>query len=138
MGAELSRTAYLSKLGVDIIFSENALIKACKEGYLEAVRRILEEKTADVNSKSDGGTSALSVACIHDHTKIVTILLEYGADIDASESGGFTPLMYAARQGNLDVVRVLIEKGANVNIAKDDGYTALTLASTNNHKTIKF
>ena len=68
MGAELSRTADLSKLGVDITFSENALIKACKEGYLEAVRRILEEKTADVNSKSDGGTSAFSV-----HVSTITL-----------------------------------------------------------------
>lgn len=64
------------------------LYQAAAEGSLETVR-LLVEAGADVNRLCDSGT-ALSIACVYEHTDVVRFLMSVGADPDLADGEGTT------------------------------------------------
>ena len=106
--------------------TNDELIKASKDGDIDAVRNLIDEEGADVTASNSHGWTALMEASMNGHAEIVTILLEEGADVhDGVEEllGNiiFVPLQLAIENGHAEIVRILIEHGANVN----DQYSAM-------------
>jgi ankyrin repeat protein len=82
------------------------------ENEHEAVVKLLLEKGADMEYKSNSGWTPLWRAAEMGHEAVVKLLLEKGADVE-SKGGyyGLTPLSWAAENGYEAVVKLLLEKG---------------------------
>jgi len=87
------------------------LMEAALYGSADDMRLLLD-RGADVNARSDGGSTAL-IWATHDLEK-TRLLLDRGADVNAASDNGRTPLMAAAgRAGAAPIVKLLLERGAN-------------------------
>jgi ankyrin repeat protein len=91
----------------------NALIFSCAFGYVNLVKRLLEESDANVHY---GQNSPLQQACLRGHLQIVKVLLKYGANVHVCDDNA---LWYAVRHGHIKVVELLLENGANVHAERD-------------------
>lgn len=109
-----------------------ALIRAADYGKYDIVK-LLIEKGANVNHRTDNGFTAIIWAAERGHLDIVKLLVENGADINAKSTwAAKTPIMAAAeRCENIDVISYLITKGANLN-EKGAGGTVLDYAKSRN------
>ena len=104
------------------------LMEASSGGYIDIVKLLLEH-TADVNSQSQAGNTALIYACCGGYEDVVEELLNHGADIEAHNENGHTPLMEAASGGHVNVAKMLLERGACINSHSNEfKESALTLA----------
>ena len=108
-----------------------ALVEEAFKGHTETVKLLLD-KGADVNMKTDNGYTALIEASENGHIEIVKLLLDKGADVNAKDNGGNTPLILASMCGRIEVVSMLLENGADVNATTYSGYSALRLATIGN------
>ena len=83
------------------------------------------ERGANINARSNNGTTALHHAASKGHRETVEELLEYGAMIMVDKRGA-TPLHRAAAVGRGDIVELLVEHDPSiVNKQDDEGNTAL-------------
>jgi predicted LPLAT superfamily acyltransferase len=96
--------------------------------------KILSDKGADVNAKTEDGRSALMFASLLGHVDVVKVLLDEGADVHAKDKFGVTALMEASKKGYVDVVKVLLDEGADVNVKTEDGRSALMFACSWGHR----
>jgi ankyrin repeat protein len=103
---------------------------------LEAVVRLLIEAKADVDTKDNGGQTALMRAAVNGHEEVVRLLIEAKADVDAKDPRGWTALMRAAVERHKAVVRLLIEAEADVDVKDDKGWTVLMWAATSGHEEV--
>lgn len=136
----------LLKLGADVnakdIYKGTALICACKRGYYNIVKLLIDHKadldhmgdTAIYDEIIDGNyssykRSALIWACIHDHLEIVKLLVESKADINIQDELGNTALISSLKYGRKAIADFLIEKDADLNIKNFKNETTLMIAS---------
>jgi len=77
--------------------------------------------------------SALHIAAMWGHERVVKLLLNYGATVDLRNQRHETPLLVAAKEGHPDVIQVLLEHMADVDDVDAEYNTALHLASTHPH-----
>jgi uncharacterized protein len=133
--------------------AETVLMKASREGNLEAVKVLLAHE-ADVNAKENfRGQTALMWAAAEGHADIVSLLATHGAELNVRSydrdtslpkmaagtpaapiaRGGLTALLFAARQGEIEAVKALLDAKADINALDSDGNNALTLAILNTH-----
>ena len=125
-------------------YSESDIFKACKEGKLTSVQRLLEQGKEDKNKKVEKsnydlkfyeGDTPIHVASQNGHLLIVKYLIEK-QNVDKNIKGNCqrTPLHYACSNGHLLIVKYFIE---NQNVDKDiKGYankTPLHYACENGH-----
>lgn len=85
------------------------LFRACEEGDLKQVRRLLREG-CKVNVRSQqryGRSTPLIHAAVHGRVDIVDHLLNCGADVRHCTDSKQTALHFACEQGHLNVVKVL-------------------------------
>ena len=75
--------------------ADRALIKAAKEGNIEAVKQHLAAGT-DVNAKNKYGSTPLHYAAREGYKEIAELLIANGADVNAKYFDGPTPLHFAA------------------------------------------
>ncbi|MFC1636429.1 ankyrin repeat domain-containing protein, partial [Planctomycetota bacterium] len=107
----------------------------------EAKARSLIEGGADVNKKTQYGTSPLLIAVGAGLNNIVELLIDKGADVNAKDNWNWTPL-HSAAYSNKDIaelkgmVELLIARGADVNAKDGDGNTPLWHASKEGHTEI--
>ena len=99
----------------------------------EAKARSLIESGADVNQKTQYGTTPLHIAVIAGLKNIVELLIEKSADANAKDNWKLTPLIVAARDSKntaelKGVVELLITAGADVNAKSGSGKTPLQYA----------
>jgi hypothetical protein len=111
---------------------EDKLINAVRMKEEEGVRKILEEdKDINVNSKDDGGWTALHWACTNNYDRIVAMLLAH-PDIDVNQKthSRITPFWLACRKGNTLCVRSLLkDERVLVNEPSNYRYTSLYWAA---------
>lgn len=62
---------------------------------------------ADVNESNDGGQTALILAVIFGHTRLVRLLMEAGADPQLRDNLGLNAIEWAQRRGLLEAVEIL-------------------------------
>ena len=112
------------------------LIKACKDGDLDTVKKLIGNG-ANVNAKNHYGWTALIEASMSGHLKIVQYLVEIGKDkkiyIDAKDNDGSTALIWASRDGHPETVKYLLENDADINVKNCSNSTALIEASSIGH-----
>ena len=83
-------------------------LSAAAESGAEAVVRMLLDAGARIDTPApEDGRTALMLAAIHDHRRIVKLLLARGADLNAKDLWGHTALELAADRGHKKIVRLL-------------------------------
>ena len=112
-----------------------ALLKACKEGNLQAVREELDAEGVNVNETDEDGETPLHTACSMGHEQVVEVLLRSDkVDVNKGNKNGNTPLHTACFSGEEQVVEVLLRSDkVDVNKGDEDGYTPLYIACEYGH-----
>ena len=87
---------------------------AARTGRIETVKQAIADG-ADVNAKSDDGSTPLLHAVSFNENEIAELLIDKGADINVKDDTGLTPLHIAKSD---ELFELLIANGADVN-AKD-------------------
>jgi ankyrin repeat protein len=105
--------------------SPRALVEAIRAADKDQVRQLLR-RGADVNARTEDGTTALMHATSVGDIGLVRMLLDHAADVNARNKAGATALMWAVGDG--DKVRALLDRGADVNARADSGSTPLLIA----------
>ena len=110
----------------------DALVLACNDGKVDAVRQFLAEG-ADPNTVHSQGFPALCMAAQKGHTAAIELLLAAKAIVDASGKNGATPLNIAAQNGHTAAIELLLAAKAGVDTPKKDGATPLFVAALQGH-----
>mmetsp|Transcript_4102 Transcript_4102/g.8187 ORF Transcript_4102/g.8187 Transcript_4102/m.8187 type:complete len:877 (-) Transcript_4102:180-2810(-) len=85
----------------------------------------------DINSKGTDhhGRTALHLASINNHGRMIKRLIESGANIEERDDDNHTPLMLSAMNASLSAASNLVSAGANL-FAKTRGMTARAIAGS--------
>ena len=104
--------AFIRTLSNNYMFNFiSKLHSACRNGYIDIVRYVIEECHVDREWKDDDGTTALHVACQYGHLDVVQYLIEAcHVNTKVTCKRGWTALQYATESGHTEVQRYLIEK----------------------------
>jgi ankyrin repeat protein len=105
--------------------SRQALLAAVRASDKDRVQELLR-RGADVNARTEDGTTALMHATAVGDLGLVRTLLDHKADVNARNKAGATALMWAV--GDRDKVRALLDRGADVNARAGSGRTPLMIA----------
>jgi ankyrin repeat protein len=106
------------------------LLDGCWRGALKEVEMLIKQGV-DVNIKDEKGHTALHIAAISDHNRVVKSLIKGGADVNAKDIRGNTPLFYVIAWGwdesryakrKIKIAKLLINAGADVNYIDDSQY----------------
>ncbi|NXF45899.1 RN5A ribonuclease, partial [Oceanites oceanicus] len=118
-----------------------ALMDACRERHLSAVKTLVQEMGADVNICDNKGRNALIHAlkkgCAKERyesaVSIGLFLLDHGVDVNSKDECGKTALILAVEMRSPDLVKALLEKGEiDIDDADEKGNTALMVAVEEN------
>ncbi|OLS28748.1 MAG: putative ankyrin repeat protein [Candidatus Heimdallarchaeota archaeon LC_2] len=93
-------------------YGGNALIPACEKGFVNTVKKLLENTNVDVNSVNNLGLTALLEAIILgngaiSHQQIIKLLLKHGANSNIGDSDGVLPITHARKKGFKEIVDIL-------------------------------
>jgi uncharacterized protein len=103
---------------------ELRLVDAMKNQDLPRVRTLLTQH-ADVNARSEDGSTALLWAAHWNDLQTAQLLVRAGADANAANDLRMTPLSQACTNGSARFVELLLEAGANPNAPIATGETPL-------------
>jgi ankyrin repeat protein/WD40 repeat protein len=106
----------------------SALIMASVSNYRLANFKVLVERSADLELKTEDGDTALSRSVESGDAEMVKLLLQKGAKTNGLYDEENTLLMKASANGNLEIIRMILAKTTNVNAKNSDGETALMFA----------
>jgi ankyrin repeat protein len=125
------------KINAKDIDGETVLMKAVRAKKSSNIASLINYG-AKINSQSETGETALSLACSIGDIDSVQTLLECGIyyetlNIDISNYAGYTALMCAVISNNLEpaIIKMLCEAGANMNHVSNDGNNFIDLALLN-------
>ena len=108
--------------------TKKQLIKACIDGNLEEVNRLIAEGV-NPNASDQKLSTALIKAAEKGHAEIARNLLWVGANPDVVNYDHYTALMYAAQNGHAEVTKLLLSERVNLNVVSKHDKTALCLAN---------
>ncbi|GFT45476.1 ankyrin repeat domain-containing protein 29 [Nephila pilipes] len=108
------------------------LHRAALRGDVKLLERALGAGIS-VDSSDQEGTTALILACIHNHYDCAKMLLEHGANPSAQRMTGSNSLSYAAYGGFLPIVKLLLQYGVNIEPEEKGGATPFLFACLLNH-----
>ena len=103
--------------GADINAKDDGLtllMKAATEGYLKTAKLLIDKK-ADIDAKTNEGNTALMAASMAGYTKIVELLVNAGANTKAKNNLGYTAEMYANEQNYTNITQVLRQRTDTIN-----------------------
>ena len=112
------------------------IVQASRDGNEEIVQKLI---VSGADMKASHATTlrhALSEASIHDHQKIVDLLLKEGCPHEYCDAEGYTALHHACKRGHLSVAKILLTHGASVDALGPQGQTALHLAMQVPHQNV--
>lgn len=84
------------------------------------------------------GSTALMIACHHNHVDLCRYLLSLHASINIQDSLGWTALMFSCREGHAELVDLLLEEewDTDVDLTTSQGINALMCAADAGHTRI--
>jgi ankyrin repeat protein len=127
----------LTAAGPSAAPDELGLVEAARNQDEAQVRALLTRK-ADVNARSDDGSTALLWASHWNDVATADLLIQAQADPNIANDLGMTPLSRACTNGNAALVELLLNAGANPNTRIATGETPLmTCASTGNATAVR-
>jgi serine/threonine-protein phosphatase 6 regulatory ankyrin repeat subunit B len=85
------------------------LFIATKNGHLEMVKCLIDEKS-DVNLAMKNGATSILTASANGHIDVIEILIENKAEVNYHDKDSSTRLYVVSQEGHLKVVTFLIEK----------------------------
>jgi ankyrin repeat protein len=108
-----------------------ALLFAARQGQIDAVRALLDDK-ADINALDSDGNNALTLAILNTHYDLTQFLIDRGADVNIAAKNGRTALYSAVemhdvdwsprpahketdKTTSMDIIHSLLDHKANVN-----------------------
>ncbi|KAF9181754.1 26S proteasome non-ATPase regulatory subunit 10 [Haplosporangium sp. Z 767] len=115
---------------VEYLLEQGAPVNEMDEPDITA---LLLSKKADVNAKTDSGTTPLHYAASKNFLDVVRILLDNGADPKLDDKNKQTPLHRAAVRGYTPLVKLLIDNGSRLNPQDSVRNTPLHLACQDEH-----
>ena len=101
------------------------MASAIESGKMEKLRRLLAERSCEIDALIDGRQPALHLAMQEEQPDIVNVLLNHGADINSTGYHNWTPLHIAASIGHLALTQLCLARGANVAALTDTAQTPL-------------
>lgn len=105
------------------------LVEAAQEGFLHALKMLLDDKKVNPDVIIDlFEMSALVNATNHGHVNCVQALLDADANVNLVVSGA-TALIEGSMSGNIECVRALLNAGADINFQDSAGNTPVYLAA---------
>lgn len=107
--------------------SGRELLEAARSDQQTTVETLLKQG-ADVNTRDQDGTTALTWAAYRGNLPLAELLLDRGANPNLSSEIGLTPLALAIQNGAVAVASLLLNKGADPNLARENGETPLMTA----------
>lgn len=130
-------------VGAELSNAATPLHVACRHGYQEVTRQLLERGArTDALARDLRGhdITPLHMAIENIHLEPVRTLIEAGANVDAarvfSNRSGVTALHLAVLKRNLKIVQLLLDAGCRINDQDSDGSSALHLAARVGHHAI--
>jgi uncharacterized protein len=123
----LARTLLLTLLmasGAAAATVDLRLVEAARIHDVKAIRSLVTQH-ADVNTRSEDGSTALLWAAHSNDLDAADLLLRAGADVNAANDFRMTPLSQACTNGSDAFVRLLLKSGANPNTPIATGVTPL-------------
>jgi len=96
------------------------LVWGIKNGDLDQVKDIVEQKEIDVNKEIDG-RPPLHYAADYGQGDVIEYLLSKGANVNAKDKHGISALLAAIWEGHTDCVKLLLERGAVKDGSAPDG-----------------
>ena len=132
----LTHVLPLALLMVSGAGADPRLVDAARHQDFKTVR-LLVGQHADVNTRSDDGSTALLWAAHWNDLDAAEVLTQAGADANAVNDLQMTPLSQACTNGSSKFVRLLLKAGAHPNTRIGTGETPLmTCARSGNVETI--
>lgn len=104
------------------------LIQASAKGDTEEVRWLLEQG-AEVNGQNEKGQTALMLATLNNHYKIVELLIEAGSDVNVRDHNKLTPFIASGSNGFFEILELMAKNGADLDSFNQFGGTALIPAA---------
>lgn len=113
------------------------LVEAAKNQDQQQIRTLLNQR-ADVNVRSEDGSTALLWAAHWNDLATAGLLIRAGADANAANDLRMTPLSQACTNGSAPFVELLLNAGANPNAPIATGETPImTCARTGNADAVR-
>ena len=126
------KTSGLAKLWLTLLMAGGGAVALADSPLADAARnqdhktiQSLMGQHADVNSRSDDGSTALLWAAHWNDLATAGLLLRAGADANLANEFRMTPLSQACVNGSAELVDLLLKSGANPNTAIATGETPL-------------
>ena len=116
--------ALLMVVGTAAANEDLRLVDAMKNQDLQRVRTLLDQH-ADVNVRSEDGSTALLWAAHWNDLQTAELLVRAGADASAANDFRMTPLSQACTNGSAGFVNLLLKAGANPDMPIATGETPL-------------
>lgn len=106
----------------------SVLIKVCKKGDINELKKLLEEG-ADVDLTGINKQTPLMFAAMEGHKEIVELLLNTDANVHLVSVRGETAFLLAACKGHKEIVGLLLDANSNIDQKDNWGTTALMYAA---------
>lgn len=91
------------------VFETGSLIQAVTNNDIEFVKRILKDKTYNINEVNQQNESALLIATHNNFVEIAKVLIDHGADVNQQDNIQDSPYLYAGAQGKTEILAYMLK-----------------------------
>lgn len=91
------------------VFEAGSLIQAVTNNDIEFTKRILEDKTYNINEVNQQNESALLIATHNNFVEIAKVLIDHGADVNQQDNIQDSPYLYAGAQGKTEILAYMLK-----------------------------
>ena len=91
------------------VFEAGSLIQAVMNNDIEFTKRILEDKTYNINEVNQQNESALLIAAHNNFVEIAKVLIDHGADVNQQDNIQDSLYLYAGAQGKTEILAYMLK-----------------------------